>query len=449
MHPGSTAGHEKDIVFITHSVPLPPIGGGTRSYHILKSLAQKGNVTLVILNSLQAGELLLLKQVCTKILYFDEALTVKKSSGLSKIKTTVKLLLPFLMSSYELNGWLMYFKRNPAHLFSVFNNIFFFWLFPWFAVRNTYPLEVYQAQGSMNELKEEISRLLKTKGKILFFDFNYFLPAFHKKFNISGHTILSNAHNVEFDVLQQSLSFETHFKNRAWLYVQYKSMKESEKQSLILSDKVFCCSAKDRQTYLSLLKEATVFVVPNGVDTHYFTSEVNDHVGMSLLFTGTMNYFPNQQAVKWFITKIFPLVLEQHPQLTFTIAGKHADKLIIETHPNIRVVANPPDIRPYFSEASVYIVPLQLGGGTRLKILEAAAMGLPVVSTQRGAEGLDNLNSSCIMLADNEVEFARAINLLIVNKEMRNSLASNLNTWVKNWYSWEKIGSDMNEIVFN
>jgi glycosyltransferase involved in cell wall biosynthesis len=162
-----------------------------------------------------------------------------------------------------------------------------------------------------------------------------------------------------------------------------------------------------------------------------------------------MNYFPNQQAVSWFTNKIFPILLEQHPKLIFTIAGKHADKLVFNSHPNIRVITNPEDMRPYFLEASIYIVPLQQGGGTRLKILEAAAMGKPIVSTHLGAEGLENLNGTGIILTDNEQEFVEAINLLIENKALRNTLSSNLNKWVNKWYSWEKIGKEINEIVFN
>ncbi|MBK8712923.1 MAG: glycosyltransferase [Niastella sp.] len=448
-NPGNKPGNEREVIFFTHTAPLPPIGGGTRSFYTLKSLAQQRKLTLVVFTSLKENELALLQPVCDKILCIDDVHPLKNNSAENKIKTAFKFVMPFLMSSYELNGRLLYFLRNPAHTFSIFNNVFFFWLFLWFKFRKTYPAEVYQATKSMDALNNEINELLKPKGKLLFFDFNYFLPAVSKRFDFTGHTIICNSQNVEYDIFKQSLQIETKFTNRAWLKAQYRSMREAEMTSLTLCSKVFCCSKKDKETYQLLQKGAAVFVVPNGVDSHYFTPAFNEDSTMSLLFTGTMNYFPNQQAVAWFITKIFPLILTKHPQLIFTIAGKHADKLMLDAHPNIRVVANPEDMRPYFRAASIYIVPLQLGGGTRLKILEAAAMGLPVVSTHRGAEGLENLDSSNILLADDEQEFARAIQVLIENKEMRESLASNLNAWVNEWYSWEKICSNMNEIVFN
>ena len=449
MNPERSSINEKEIIFFTHLVPLPPAGGGTRSYHILKSLAQTAKVTLVIFNSLNTKELEILNKVCAKVLYADQKDTIKGSKLFRKLRTAVKCVMPFLMTNYELTGRLLFLLQTQAKFFPVSKSIFFHWLFFWFKYRDAHPSEIYQVGNNIDSLQKNINQLLKAEGKTLLFDFNYFLPAINEKFNLKGHKIISNSHNVESDLLQQSLQVETNFKNRAWLKAQHTFMEKAERLSLGMSDKVFCCSENDRKFYQTMEKDASVFVIPNGVDTQYFFPVSKDNPCMSLLFTGTMNYYPNQQAVSWFTDKIFPILLERYPRLIFVIAGKHADKLVFNSHPNIQVIANPEDMRPYFLEACIYIVPLKQGGGTRLKILEAAAMGKPVVSTRLGAEGLENLNGTNIMLADSEQEFGQAIQLLFENKTLRNRLSSNLNKWVNKWYSWEKIGNELKGIVFN
>jgi glycosyltransferase involved in cell wall biosynthesis len=438
---------EKEIVFFTHLAPLPPTGGGTRSYHILKSLSDIGNVSLVVFNSLDENEKKALSEICNNI--FNVNGTGVRSSGyFKKLLVPFKFLMPFLMSNYELNGRLFSLQLQRGVKRNFLSTFFFNWFSFWFTSRNYYPFEVYMVQNNINSLAPSIREILNVPGRILVFDFNFFLPALSDKFNLDGHRIICNSHNVEFDVLKQTQESKNDLMNRAWNKMQAHAMEKAEKKSLMLSDKVFCCSIKDKELYHSMVTNVDLSVVPNGVDTTYFSPSREPTNNRSLLFTGTMSYGPNILAVKWFINEVFPELLKKYTDLLFIVAGKEADKLLLN-HKNIRIVSSPKDIRPCFREACVYIVPLQQGGGTRLKIMEAAAMAKPVISTTLGAEGLEGLNSNNIILADTPSAFVNGICALLEDQTLRNSMSKNLNCWVKQNYSWNNISQNIIEVVLN
>jgi glycosyltransferase involved in cell wall biosynthesis len=121
------------------------------------------------------------------------------------------------------------------------------------------------------------------------------------------------------------------------------------------------------------------------------------------------------------------------------IAGKKANELGILSSNNISIVSDPDDIRPFFNKSMIYIVPLLKGGGTRLKILEAASMELPIVSTSVGMEGLDGLNETNIFVADDAITFYKKISFLIEHPETRKDLSNNLKKWVHQNYTWDQI----------
>ncbi|MGB2894557.1 MAG: glycosyltransferase, partial [Anaerolineales bacterium] len=141
----------------------------------------------------------------------------------------------------------------------------------------------------------------------------------------------------------------------------------------------------------SLAQQAITAVVPNGVDIEYFSPRPSSNEkASSLLFTGTMSWEPNVDAVKYFVGEILPLIQKENPGVSFQIVGRDPtpEVLELEKYPGVSVTGFVEDIRPYLTSCNVYVVPIRCGAGTRLKILEALAMGKPVVSTTIGAEGL-------------------------------------------------------------
>lgn len=437
----------KQFIFFTPNPPIPLGGGGVRSYYILKALSEIGDIDLVIFNSIHKKERDFLNKICRNIIAVESENNKPKSNLFRKFLSCIKWSLPFLMSNYELNGRIVSLQKKISYRFEPMRILFIKWFLIWFKNRNPNPENFYFHKNAISQLRKQIDNILSESGKTLIVDFNYFLPFLTDEFNFTGHKIIGNSHNSEFQLLkqQQSLFINDSIK-RNWNRIQCRAMKNAERESLKIADNIFCCSIEDKKRYSFLYKNADISVIPNGVDTKYFYPFPNDRDELSILFTGTMSYSPNSEGVKWFANKVFPLLINKYPSLKFIIAGKYANMITLSNDKNIQIVSSPDDIRPCFSKASIYIVPLFQGGGTRIKILEAAAMQKPVVTTRIGAEGLEDLSDYNILFAETAQEFFEAISLLLEDSIYRNFLAENLRSWVLKNYSWLKISSRIKEL---
>ena len=405
-----------------------------------------GKVKLIVLEVLNEAQKNKLSEICSEVTS-PQATPVNKKNFFQQLFVPFKLLMPFLMSGYELNGRLSYIQHYRSQKKMDINRLAFHWFFFWYQFKHSFPYEVYRLSKNMHTLHDEINLATLNPRHIIFADFNFFIP--YLKSNISFHknNIVGNSHNAEFDVLLQATASEKNPIKLKWIKHQYKLMKQAEKKSLQHADKTFCCSDADKKKYLELQPGATIDVVPNGVDDTYFIPPAHASSEKILLFTGSMGYAPNAEAVQWFTNEILPLVLKKNPAVVFKIAGKDANLLAMQPHSNISIYANPEDMRPLFETAMVVVVPLKQGGGTRLKILEAAAMKLPVVSTTLGAEGINGLNSSNVLLADTAEGFATAIVSLLNDKAFRLRLSENLHTLVCTNYTWRSISANIKDAM--
>ncbi|MBK7644088.1 MAG: glycosyltransferase [Planctomycetes bacterium] len=214
------------------------------------------------------------------------------------------------------------------------------------------------------------------------------------------------------------------------------------------ADRVLVCSEKER-AQLSVLGVDHVLVVPNGVDTQQFTPRERSSAtaaplappraeALELVFTGGMNYLPNEDGARWFLDEIFPLVLRERPAARITFVGKHPpDSLCARAREGqIVFTGRVDDVRAHARAADIFVVPLRIGGGTRLKILEALAMQLPLVSTRVGAEGLDLRDGQDLLLADEAQTFADAILALATDRERAARLAASGHARVLERYDW-------------
>jgi glycosyltransferase involved in cell wall biosynthesis len=160
-----------------------------------------------------------------------------------------------------------------------------------------------------------------------------------------------------------------------------------------------------------------------------------------LIYNGALTYYPNFDAVKFFMTDIFPLILETKPETKLIVTGK-TDGVSIDQIPNkehIIFTGYVDDIRPVVAKSQICVVPLRQGAGTRLKILEAMALGTAVISTIKGAEGLEVTNNEHIILADSPDDFARAVIQLLNDPNTRKNLEQNANALIKKVYDWKII----------
>jgi len=206
-----------------------------------------------------------------------------------------------------------------------------------------------------------------------------------------------------------------------------------------------CCSDVDRRQILEMAPSARVVVVPNGVDVDYFSPAPVGTPGR-LVFTGNMVTRPNEDAAVWFCNSILERVGRHRPEA-------HLDVVGLDPGPAVRALAGPrvsvhggvPDVRPFLASAEVVVVPLRIGSGTRLKILEAMAMGRPVVSTRVGAEGLDLRDGVDALLADTEEEFADRVLTLLGDEDLRQRLAGNGRQLVEERYSWRALAPKLDQ----
>jgi glycosyltransferase involved in cell wall biosynthesis len=205
-------------------------------------------------------------------------------------------------------------------------------------------------------------------------------------------------------------------------------------------DAVVAVSPDDRDFIRDRYSVEQVYDVPTGVDTEYFRPQPSNTNPTELVFTGSMDWMPNEDAVLYFAREILARIHDAIPAATFTIAGRNpgaAVRALEEKDRRVRVTGDVPDIRPYIREAAVYVAPLRCGGGTRLKIFEAMSMAKPVVSTSIGAEGLPLRAGEELVIADSPAQFASAAIRLLRDRDSARRIGARARVGVCERFSWE------------
>jgi glycosyltransferase involved in cell wall biosynthesis len=183
---------------------------------------------------------------------------------------------------------------------------------------------------------------------------------------------------------------------------------------------------------------AAIEVIPNCVDLNSYGQDKDIPRPFSMIFAGSFTYEPNYEAMCWFVQNVYPEILRWAPQAQLIITGNHAGKsLPLDDH--VTLTGFVEDVRPLISRAWCAVIPLHKGGGTRLKILEAMALGTPVVATLKGAEGLEVTDGKELLIADDPHAFAQAILNLFLNSELRQRLARNAFELVRTRYDWSVV----------
>lgn len=243
-------------------------------------------------------------------------------------------------------------------------------------------------------------------------------------------------HNIEFDIVKRTADAEVSPARRLYSAVDWRKLKREERSSWRGFDGVCVTSQRDA-TILSELEPSTkVSVVPNGVDVDQFVPSDTAPDADSLLFFGAMNYYPNQDGIKYFIDEIFPLILARRPQTKLWIVGPGPDSMLKLKSANIEVTGFVDRVEPYLDRASAVIVPLRLGGGTRLKIVEAMSKRKAIISTRIGAEGLDVRHDEHALLADDPQGFANEVERVLLDSALAARLGASARELAEQRYSW-------------
>ena len=268
--------------------------------------------------------------------------------------------------------------------------------------------------------------------------------------------VVYDAHNVEY-VLQRSAFLADVGHPRRWaaaLYslLQWPRLKRYEARVCRYAGLVSCVSDQDAHALGKIAPAVRPLVIPNGLWIAEYSDVRSEKPGVpsvqglapedrSLVFTGKMDYRPNLDAVEWFIWDILPRIHARAPVVRFTVVGQNPPPSLASHSQEDRVllVGAVPDTRPYIAGASVCVMPLRMGGGTRFKLLEAMALGVPVVSTRKGAEGFPVAHERELLIADSAEDFARAVLRLLGDWDLRQVLSLAGRRFVEARYDWSAI----------
>lgn len=261
--------------------------------------------------------------------------------------------------------------------------------------------------------------------------------------------IIFDAYNVE-----SLLSKQRMIKNTNQDTAQaYENMLRVEKNLFKIVDGIFCCSQLDLDTFAELNdnKIGTGYVLPNGVDTKFFSHSVNtsEHELKNVLFCGSLDYEPNKTGLLWFYKNVWPLLNARIPGLILYIVGRGAREPYKEliNDSTVKFIGEVEDVAPWYKKCNVAIAPLLQGSGTRLKILEAMSLGNPIVSTAIGAEGIECVSGRDILIANEPGDFADKIISLVSDPDKSTSISNNARKLVEEKYSWDVIGPSLTDFL--
>ncbi|MBI2428666.1 MAG: glycosyltransferase [Ignavibacteriales bacterium] len=380
------------ILFVAPYAPVPPtFGGALRIYHLLKQSALRHEVSLIAYGG--NAEYQLLRE------HFGQSLRHI-------------YLLPY--------PWTDRFRRL-GQLYALCSGHSFF-----------HHLIYSQQMQSLIDavIDKEQFDLIQTEFAVVgAFDFK------------TDAVKILDAHNVEYDNFLRmsqrvgSLLRKIHYRR------EYKKFFREEIAACRKYDALFITSQRDKYILHKDVPSVPKFVIPNGVDTDYFASSSSVREENSLVFTGMMGYVPNYDGMEYFLDQIFPHVISQLPDAkVYIVGGKPPKHLLQRRSDNIIVTGYVNDVRPFIDKAKVYVVPLRMGGGTRLKILEAMSMKIPIVTTSIGCEGIEVKDNETAFVRDEPVDFAHAVVNLLRDEQTAARLIKNSYDKVRATYDWSIIG---------
>jgi sugar transferase (PEP-CTERM/EpsH1 system associated) len=379
------------LLVVSPNLPSPTWGAGTRNYYLLKTLAREHTVSLLALvdnYEIEEHYLSILK---------DFVHTIQIAVQPAPISKRLQQLMYIVCGKSYALGINSYLQRELDMLL----------------LEKHYDAVIYEsALVAGNRLPE-------------------------------GVKCIVDQHNIEYELLWRTYQRETNWLRKWYNRRESQLLRPIEIERCGKADMVVTTSERDSLLLKNILPRSVVEVVPNGVDLEVFQCDSREEVCNQIIFTGAMNYYPNIDAVNFFAQRCWPLIQAQIPGATLLIVGSHPLPEVrrLAELPGVTVTGFVPDVRPYLAASPVAIAPLQIGSGTRFKILEALAMQKAVISTSVGCEGLSVVPGKHLLVADQPEAFAQAVITLLNNPEMRAALGTAGRALVEAEYSWERCGA--------
>ncbi len=396
------------ILFISHLLPYPPRGGAfQRTFNLIRQISHNHQVHLLAI---------------AQRAHQDTT---------AKIQEAVEALQKYckFVKAFRAPGDSSTFRWG----FLLFSNLF-----------STKPYSVWKFQSP--QMVEEIRRII-SRGH---FDLIHIdtIDLVDYLDDSLGLPIVANHHNIESDLLARRAAAEKNLLAKFYLRLQAQKVRKLERRHAPRFAVNLVVSAQDKKRFESIAPTAEFEIIANGTDVDYFKPSTNTDT-RELIFVGGLGWFPNRDAMLYFSSEILPLIQKQVPDVVLNIIGRTPPAELSKMaalNPAIRLHGFVDDIRNLMARAAVYVVPIRVGGGTRLKILDAMAAGKAIVSTTIGAEGILAADGSDILFADTAESFAERVVQLLNDKQLRRRLETNARMLAEKEYSWDVIGKRLNQI---
>lgn len=385
---------------MTHEVPRPIWGAGIRNFQLLRVLARHHHVRLLAVVD-------------------DATVAAEQAEELRDLVTEVTLV-PLPGRAHKRVQQLKFALTGQSYLLTEFS-----------------PPEAAAALTALHE-REPVDVVL----------FESILPAGTAV--PPGARVIVDQHNIEHEMLRRIVEAERQPLRKVYNWLEYRRLRAGELERCGRAAAVTVTSERERRLLEELLPAVSPIVIPNGVDLDAFTPrQREDETPGRVVFTGTLGYYPNVQAVQHFARAIWPAVRAAVPEATWQIVGSHpsAEVRHLGELPGVTVTGTVPQVQPYLAAAAVVVVPILTGAGTRLKVLEALAMGKAVVTTSIGCEGLGLVTGEHAIIADEPETFADAVVGLLRDGARRAVLARLGRALVEQRYGWDRCVEPLVELL--
>lgn len=389
----------KRILFFTYDFPYPAnTGGKNRAYNMIKFSKNK-DVRFFLASFVRED-------------FQKKQQEELKKIGVEKIKI---------------------FKRNKISKFQILQSSFFS------------SDSVFKRLYFNKSVEEQLINFVK-KEKVDTIIYESLWTAFYinSYFTSLGVRQIFGTENIEYRVLQDSVNYSLSPFLRYFYLLQSKKVKKEE-ETLFKKADICLAVTENEAKFIKNISGKECFVIENGVDTSYFRFAPKKKITSSnILFVGNFSYFPNIDAVRFFYNEVFSQINDEN--FKFIVVGKKANKLAFIKDHRVEKIEYVPDIRLKYQEADIFVFPVRLGGGTNFKILEAMAIGVPVVAFPNRIDELGLVKNAHVLVSKDKTSFFKNINLLLNNLNLRILLVKSARKFVEKNYSWEEIGKKMQKI---
>lgn len=395
------------ILWLSHFVPYPPAGGALqRSYHLLRHAAERHEVHVLALNQPRLlppadvpRSIDALSDICASIQVFD-----------------------------------MFAERSPAHRVASMAE----------SVLSSAPFDVVWLRNS--RLRNAVDTWRSRNDVALVHIDTIGLWPYADQLRGQTPVVLGH-HNVESDFLARRAAQEPSALKSAILRRDARKLSSLERDAASRAAVNLVVSALDAQRLKNVAPDAAIEVVENGVDVDYWKPGPDDSpLKRSLLFAGTLGWYPNRDAVEYLVNQIWPCLVARNPDRRLTLVGRDAGATVVAAaakDTRIDVTGFVADVRPYMRSAGIYICPIRVGGGTRLKVLDALAMAKPLVATAISVEGLGLVEGVHYLRAESPADFVAQIERLEGSAELRRALGEAGRRVAVERFGWNVIGRQL------